>query len=99
MCLIISHLFAVGVTYLGLSHSVWPEKLASKTLIGLRTKRGPISASAPSSSTIWKLRNQMRSSATLKVNTWSKKGWLRGWWLGTPNICGALSHTSYVTHQ
>ena len=69
-----------------MSQSVRPEKLASKTLTGLRTKRGPISARDPSSSTIWKFRNQTLSSTTEKVYTWSKKGWLFGWWLGTEKI-------------
>ena len=47
----------------------------------------PISASWPSSSIIWKFLNHILFSIIVNVNTWSKKGWLFGWFRGVENIC------------
>ena len=49
-------------------------------------KNSPISANSPFSFNIWKFLNHMRLSAMLNVNTWSKKGWLFGWWLGVEKV-------------
>ena len=46
----------------------------------------PISASWPSSSRIWKFRNQMRFSIMENVKMWSKNGWLLGWLRGVEKV-------------
>lgn len=78
------------------SKTVAPENEPSKTLMGVKTNRGPISTSVVtggplgvigSFSTIWKFRNQILSSRREKVRMWSMKGLVRREVLGTENIC------------
>lgn len=46
----------------------------------------PISTNEVPSSSIWKFLNQILLSRRAKLKTWSKNGWLLGWFFGVPRV-------------